>query len=73
MKASGGKVGRSKDWRGIWATWACEGATGAVDVRAEVLEERYCDDDDAIFVSSLDRWAINRERQEVFFTTERSD
>lgn len=26
--ASGGKLGRVKDWRGIWAPWAWEGSTG---------------------------------------------
>lgn len=42
-KASGGKVGSTKDWSGIWAARACEGATGAVDSKEEVFSERYGD------------------------------
>lgn len=35
--ASGGKVGRVKDWRGICATWAWEGGTGSWDSSCAVF------------------------------------
>lgn len=44
VNASGGKAGSSKDWRGIWAAWACAGGTGFVDARASALLDRYCEE-----------------------------
>lgn len=43
VNASGGKVGSTKDWSGIWAARACDGATGVVDSKEEVFWERYGD------------------------------
>lgn len=41
MKDSGGKVGRLKFWRGIWAARAWDGGTGVWDSRAAVWAARY--------------------------------